>query len=94
MRSCEQLLQPCLQTHHMPRQIPSSCAGSSEALLSGQRPPFALAVAVVDVESGKRREDIPMAVSDCFVVSSPPGRRVHACSYKHAVLLPGIHASS
>jgi hypothetical protein len=47
-----------------------NCAGSSEALLSGQRPPFALAAAVIEAESGKRREDIQVAVSDCFVVSA------------------------
>jgi len=45
------------------------CAGSSEALLSGQKPPFALLVRALDGASGQGRADIPPAASEGFVVS-------------------------
>lgn len=60
------------RSHHL--GISSSApAGSSEALLSGQRPPFALlAVALRGGEgagAGQRAEGVPPLVSEGFVVS-------------------------
>ena len=43
-------------------------AGSSEALLSGQKPPFRLLVRAVDAKTGKRVAHINFAISEAFVV--------------------------
>lgn len=61
------------QAVHCPSPHP---AGSSEALLSGQRPPFALLVQALQggqaagaAAGQRRRADVPPVVSECFVVS-------------------------
>ena len=46
-------------------------AGSSEAILSGQKPPFRLLVRAMSRESGARLSNIRFAVSEPFVVSTP-----------------------
>ena len=57
----------CARSSHQP------LAGSSEALLSGQRPPFALLVRALcggeGAAAGERAEGIPPVVSEGFVVS-------------------------
>ena len=45
-------------------------AGSSEALLSGQKPPFRLLVRAVSSADGKKASNIRFVVSDAFVVRS------------------------
>lgn len=44
-------------------------AGSSEALLSGQKPPFRLLVRAMNASDNSRATHIKFAVSDAFVVS-------------------------
>ena len=44
-------------------------AGSSIAMLQGQRPPFRLLVRATGVRDGRRVEYVKPAVSDAFVVS-------------------------
>lgn len=60
--------------------------GSSEALLSGQRPPFALFARAVEameegagVQQGQRRAGIAMVVSEGFVVNWRRWRAGHRC---------------
>lgn len=53
-------------------------AGSSEALLSGQKPPFRLFVRAVRSD-GSRATHIRFAVSEAFVVSPHPG----VCCFHH-----------
>lgn len=43
-------------------------AGSSIAMLQGQRPPFRLLVRATSVRDGRRLDSIKPAVSDAFVV--------------------------
>ena len=45
-------------------------AGSSEALLAGQKPPFRLLVRAMSRDSGARLSNIRFAVSEPFVVST------------------------
>ena len=45
-------------------------AGSSEAILSGQKPPFRLLVRAMSRDTGARLSNIRFAVSEPFVVSS------------------------
>ncbi len=51
-------------------------AGSSIAMLQGQRPPFRLLVRAIGVRDGRRVEYVKPAVSDAFVVS----RATSACA--------------
>ncbi|PRW58095.1 CSE family protein [Chlorella sorokiniana] len=75
-------------------QLPDlSVTGSSEALLSGQRPPFALLVRALQggegAGAGERVAAIPPLVSEGFVVATP---RVRSAS-KKAVPALGDHVS-
>ena len=45
------------------------CAGSSEALLSGQKPPFRLLIRAMNTSDNSRATNIAFRVSDAFVVS-------------------------
>lgn len=45
-------------------------AGSSEAILSGQKPPFRLLVRAMSKDTGARLSNIRFAVSEPFVVST------------------------
>ncbi len=45
-------------------------AGSSEAILSGQKPPFRLLVRAMSRDTGARLSNIRFAVSEPFVVST------------------------
>ena len=47
-------------------------AGSSIAMLQGQRPPFRLLVRAAEARNGRRLDYIKPAVSDAFVVWLPP----------------------
>jgi hypothetical protein len=49
-------------------------AGSSIAMLQGQRPPFRLLVRATGVRDGRRVEYVKPAVSDAFVVGLPHSR--------------------
>lgn len=46
-------------------------AGSSEAILQGQRPHFALLVRAIHADTGRRLSSIPPLVSEGFVVATP-----------------------
>ena len=54
-------------------------AGSSEAILSGQKPPFRLLVRAMSRESGARLSNIRFAVSEPFVVSTPKRTLIARC---------------
>ena len=80
-------------------------AGSSEALLSGQRPPFALLVSPLQAGegagAGERATGIPPLVSEGFVVSwAEAGRRAGWQAWTLTptagvpTMLPGMHPTS
>ncbi len=54
-------------------------AGSSIAMLQGQRPPFRLLVRATGVRDGRRVEYVKPAVSDAFVVSRAASVLCRAC---------------
>ena len=81
----------CLELVDTPCPLPELCtamlqnnvaelqvhvAGSSIAMLQGQRPPFRLLVRAIGVRDGRRVEYVKPAVSDAFVVS----RATSACA--------------
>lgn len=80
--------------------------GSSEALLSGQKPPFRLLVRAVTTLDNTRASHIRLAVSDAFVVSIPAIRLymylallsiAHTCELLRLALhylLPAIYTRS
>ena len=51
---------------------PTSGAGSSEALLSGQKPPFRLLVRAMNASDNSRATDFKFLVSEAFVVWPMP----------------------
>ena len=58
--------------------------GSSEALLSGQKPPFRLMVRAVNSRDGAAASNIRFVVSDAFVVSSLSNQLHHySCKSEH-----------
>ena len=61
---------PLLVLQNNTAELQVHVAGSSIAMLQGQRPPFRLLVRATGVRDGRRVEYVKPAVSDAFVVSS------------------------
>ena len=59
-------------------------AGSSIAMLQGQRPPFRLLVRATGIRDGRRVEYVKPAVSDAFVVSILSSRHSPHWQYSYA----------
>ena len=75
----------CLVLQHNAAELQVHVAGSSIAMLQGQRPPFRLLVRATSARDGRRLDSIKPAVSDAFVVSPLPLQvellsRVRNCS--------------
>lgn len=60
-------LNPCVAQNNM-AELQVHVAGSSIAMLQGQRPPFRLLVRATGARDGRRLDYIKPAVSDAFVV--------------------------
>ena len=65
-------LSVCLFVQHNAAELQVHVAGSSIAMLQGQRPPFCLLARAISAYDGHRLVSIKPAVSDAFVVSLQP----------------------